>query len=251
MKIKAFAIRNAKEILRDPLSYIFCLGFPVMMLIIMTIVNKSIPEEAAMDVFNMDKLAPSIVVFGFTFLMLFITILLSKDRNSNFLTRIYCAPIKPWELMTGYELPVALIGMGQAGVVCISVLISSIFGGEEVSIMGLGVCVAVLIPVMLMFISLGMILGAVFSEKAAPPIGSVVISVASVLGGMWMDIDAIGGTFLEVAKILPFYWCCRIGRAAVVLEVEKVMLCIPVVLAYCLVLWALASWVLRKTMDKE
>ena len=40
-KIRVFAVRNVKEILRDPLSYIFALGFPVVMLIIMTIVNNS------------------------------------------------------------------------------------------------------------------------------------------------------------------------------------------------------------------
>ena len=85
MKIKAFASRNAKEILRDPLSYIFCLGFPVVMLVIMTIVNESIPPEAGMDIFNIDKLSPGVTVFGLTFIMLFTTILISKDRSTAFL----------------------------------------------------------------------------------------------------------------------------------------------------------------------
>ena len=88
MKIKAFASRNAKEILRDPLSYIFCLGFPVVMLVIMTIVNESIPPEAGMDIFNIDKLSPGVTVFGLTFIMLFTTILISKDRSTAFLARL-------------------------------------------------------------------------------------------------------------------------------------------------------------------
>ena len=39
MKSIVFAKRTIKEILRDPLSYIFCLGFPLVMLIIMSIVD--------------------------------------------------------------------------------------------------------------------------------------------------------------------------------------------------------------------
>ena len=50
MRIKAFCIRNIKELLRDPLSYIFCLGFPIIMVTIMTIVNNSIPKEAGIEI---------------------------------------------------------------------------------------------------------------------------------------------------------------------------------------------------------
>ena len=45
-RVLAFAGRNLKELLRDPLSYIFCLGFPLVMLVIMSIVNQSIPPES-------------------------------------------------------------------------------------------------------------------------------------------------------------------------------------------------------------
>ena len=113
MKIKAFASRNAKEILRDPLSYIFCLGFPVVMLVIMTIVNESIPPEAGMDIFNIDKLSPGVTVFGLTFVMLFTTILISKDRSTAFLARLCGAPMKSWEFLAGYILPVFVIALLQ------------------------------------------------------------------------------------------------------------------------------------------
>ena len=63
MKTKVFAVRNAREILRDPLSYVFALGFPVVMLVIMTIVNGSIPAEAGMKIFSLQNLAPAVVIF--------------------------------------------------------------------------------------------------------------------------------------------------------------------------------------------
>ena len=64
MKSKVFAIRTWKEIMRDPLSYIFCLGFPLVMLVIMSIIDKSIPAEAGMQVFRIRNLAPGIAYFA-------------------------------------------------------------------------------------------------------------------------------------------------------------------------------------------
>ena len=56
-RVLVFSVRNFRELIRDPLSYIFCLGFPLVMLIIMTVVNKSIPPEAGMTIFNIENLS--------------------------------------------------------------------------------------------------------------------------------------------------------------------------------------------------
>ena len=84
-KIKAFAVRNGMEILRDPLSYIFCVGFPLVMLVVMTLVDRSIPAEAGMTIFRIDNLAGGIAVFGQMFVMLFTAITVAKDRSGAFL----------------------------------------------------------------------------------------------------------------------------------------------------------------------
>ena len=47
------------------------------MLLIMTVVNKSIPPEAGMTVFRIDNLSGGIAVFGLSFVMLFAALLLS------------------------------------------------------------------------------------------------------------------------------------------------------------------------------
>ena len=96
MKTKVFAVRNAREILRDPLSYVFALGFPVVMLVIMTIVNGSIPAEAGMKIFSLQNLAPAVVIFGYAFVMLFSAILSSnletpygKNTTSFFSPKVF------------------------------------------------------------------------------------------------------------------------------------------------------------------
>ena len=64
MKGLVFAQRTIKEILREPLSYIFCLGFPLLMLLIMSVLNESLPKEAGMSLFALENLAPGTVYFG-------------------------------------------------------------------------------------------------------------------------------------------------------------------------------------------
>jgi len=74
-RISAFAERCFLELVRDPLAYVFALGFPLVMLAVMTVLNESIPPEAGMNVFRIDCLAPAVYIFGLTFLMLFAAIL--------------------------------------------------------------------------------------------------------------------------------------------------------------------------------
>ena len=63
-RILAYSDRNRKELLRDPLSYVFCLAFPLVMLVVMTLVDTSIPRESGMTVFHIQNLCAGIAVFG-------------------------------------------------------------------------------------------------------------------------------------------------------------------------------------------
>ncbi|MBQ9247831.1 MAG: ABC transporter permease, partial [Ruminococcus sp.] len=81
-KTMLFASRNTKEILRDMTSLIFGIAFPIVLLILLSAINKSIPEGAGPDLFMIEKLAPGISVFGLSFLSLFSAMLISKDRTT-------------------------------------------------------------------------------------------------------------------------------------------------------------------------
>ena len=113
-KIHAFAMRNAREILRDPLSYIFCLGFPLVMLVVMTLVDRSIPPEAGMTIFRIDRLAGGVAVFGQMFVMLFTAMTVAKDRSGAFLMRMYASPMMALDFVLGYMLPMLLIALAQS-----------------------------------------------------------------------------------------------------------------------------------------
>ncbi|MBQ8725107.1 MAG: ABC transporter permease [Oscillospiraceae bacterium] len=217
-RVLAFTERNIKEMLRDVLSYIFCLGFPIVMLVVMTLVNESLPAEAGMTIFRIDNLAGGIAVFGQTFVMLFTALSVSKDRSGAFLTRMYASPMRSSDFVLGYILPMLVIAVVQCLITYAASLIISLISDVELSIPGLLVSVVTLIPSAVMFIGLGLLFGTLFSEKAAPGLCSIVISLGSFLGGIWFDAEATGGVMLKLCKVLPFWYCTKTARSSMALE---------------------------------
>lgn len=67
MKMLVFARRNAREILRDPLTAIFSLGFPVVILALLTAIQANVP----VDLFRLETLTPGVTIFGLAFMTLF------------------------------------------------------------------------------------------------------------------------------------------------------------------------------------
>lgn len=250
-KVWAFALRTVKEIVRDPLSYIFALGFPVVMLIIMTIVNESIPPETGMDIFMMKNLAPGVVIFGYTFVMLFTTILVSKDRCSAFAQRMQAAPVTGGQFLAGYMVPIIALGVLQCVITYAAAIVIGLLSGESLSIAGLGLSMVVLIPALIMFTALGVLFGCIFSEKAAPGVSSVLISAGCILGGVWMDIKAVGGVLYDVARWLPFMPAVELARGAVNGSNQDAVGYLIITVLYAAAAVILAATVFGKNMRKK
>lgn len=217
-RITAFSRRVFLELIRDPLSYVFALGFPVVMLLIMTAVNASIPEEAHMTLFAMPSLAPGVYVFGLTFIMLFSALLLAKDRSEAFLVRLYVSPMTDGEFVLSYTAPALVLSLAQGILVYAAAGVISLVTGEGANPAGMLLSLLVSLPSALLYICLGLIFGSVFSDKSAPAASSVIISVSSLLGGIWMDVDAMGGVWLDICRALPFYHSVKLARCAYSLD---------------------------------
>ncbi len=217
-KTLAFASRNVKELLRDPLSYVFCLGFPLVMLVVMTLIDRSVPPEAGMTLFRIDRLCGGIAVFGQTFLMLFTCLTVSKDRSTSFLVRLYATPMTQTDFTAGYLLPILLLAVLQGFAVCLASYVISLTEGDPLRIWGLFFMLLTLLPSALFFASIGLLSGTLFSEKAAPGLCSVVISLGSFLGGIWFDAEGVGGVLLKICKALPFWYCVKAARSACICD---------------------------------
>ena len=213
MKSMVFAGRVGREIRRDPLSYIFCLGFPLVMLVIMSIVDASIPAQANMTVFHLENLAPGIAYFGLTFVMLFTGIQVSKDRTTALLLRLYASPMRAADYAVGYTLPVLALGIVQMGVCFAAAALVGAARGTALPLGDVLLSMLLLVPSLFLFAGIGILFGSAVSEKAAPGLCSIVISAVGMLGGIWMDIRGIGGVLKKIAEALPFYHGVTLSRA--------------------------------------
>jgi len=252
-KTLAFAKRNRKEILRDPLSYIFCLGFPLVMLVVMTLVDASIPAESGNTVFHIGNLCAGIAVFGQAFTMLFTALTVSKDRAGSFLVRLYATPMRSGNFIAGYLLPMLVISFAQTALLYLASWIVSLILGTPISVPGLLLSMLTLLPSAVLFISIGLLFGTLFSEKAAPGLCSVIISLSSFVGGIWFDPDGAGGILLTVCRVLPFYYCTRAARAAVRLDFGLSEWALPLLIVVgCAALFAgLSAFAFRSRMKAD
>ncbi len=196
MKALAFAKRNLKEILRDPLTLVFGLGFPLVLLFLLSAIQKSIP----VSLFEIEHLTPGISVFGLSFVTLFSGLLIAKDRTTAFLSRLYTTPMTAFDFIAGYTLPLIPVSILQT-VVCY--LAATVFGMK----LTVNVVFAVLsvVPVCVLYIGMGLFFGSILNDKQVGGIcGALVTNLSAWLSGTWFDLELVGGTFKKIAYCLPF-----------------------------------------------
>lgn len=205
MKMLTFAKRTAKEILRDPLNLAFGLGFPLVLLLLLSVIQANIP----VSLFEIGHLTPGITVFGLSFMTLFSAVIISKDRSSALLQRLYTTPMTSADFILGYTLPVLPIGIAQS-LVC---YIAAWALGLEPTV-NILYAIAGNIPVSLFYIALGLLFGSILNEKQVGGVsGALLTNLSAWLSGIWFDLDLVGGTFRKIAYALPFVHAVDMERA--------------------------------------
>lgn len=205
MRMLSFFTRTTKEILRDPLNVALGIGFPVVILLLLSAMQAHIP----ISLFKIDKLVPGISVFGLSFMTLFSSMLIAKDRSSALIQRLYTTPLNASDYILGYTLPLIPISLAQS-VIC---YITAIFLGLKITI---NIVYAILfsIPIALFFITLGLLVGSIFNDKQVGGIcGPLLTNLAAWLSGTWFDLNLVGGLFKKIAYALPFVHAVELGRA--------------------------------------
>ena len=211
MRIINFAKRNYKEIIRDPLSIIFSVLLPLVLLFIFKQIN--IPNES----YELHNFTPGIVVFGFSFITLFTAMLVSKDRTSSLLIRLGISPMKPIEYILGYMLSIIPLILIQN----VLFFILAIVLGLSFSI---NIIWAILISIVIaiLFITIGIILGSLFSEKASSGISSIVIQLVCFTSGMYFPRELLGDVFSKICEYLPFESCVTIIKGIMNANLESI-----------------------------
>ena len=205
MKMLTFAHRCTKELLRDPLNLMFGLGFPVVLLLLLSAIQANIP----VPLFEIAHLTPGITVFGLSFLTLFSATLVARDRESAFLQRLYTTPMTSADFILGYMLPLVPLALAQS-VVCYLV---AVMLGLPVTVHILSAVLA-LIPAAVFYIALGLLCGSLFNVKQVGGIcGALLTNLSAWLSGVWFDLELVGGAFRKIAYGLPFVHAVEVERA--------------------------------------
>lgn len=247
MRTAAFASRNTKEILRDPLTLIFGLGFPLVLLVLLSAINAGIPKEANNTMFTIQNLAPGISVFGLSFLALFSSMLISKDRTTSFVLRLFTSPIKPADFILGYTLPMLPMALVQSAI-CYA---AALFYGLTLS-PDLLLATVVNLPIAVVFIALGLLFGALLNEKAVGGVcGALLTNLSAWFSNIWFDASMVGGWFKAVADALPFSHAVNAARAAAAGNYADVMPELWWVIAYALATTAAAIAVFSIKLRKS
>ena len=202
MRILTFANRNFKEIIRDPLSIIFAIILPLFLLFIFQ--QFKIPN----DIYKIENFTPGIIIFSFAFITLFTATLISKDRSTSLLIRLGVSPLKPKEYVLGYIVAVLPIVIIQN----VLFFIVAIILGLEFNI-NVIYTILVSIPISILVIALGILIGSITTEKSASGVSSIVVQLVAFTSGMYFSTDMVGATFAKICNILPFSRCTIITKS--------------------------------------
>ncbi|MDO4573167.1 MAG: ABC transporter permease [Clostridia bacterium] len=206
MRLRSFVRRNMLELLRDPINLAFGLGFPLVLLLLLTAIQANIP----VSLFELASLTPGIALFGLSFITLFSAQLIAKDRSTSFMMRLFASPLRAGEFIAGYTLPLLPTAVAQ-GIVCFA---AALCLGLDWTV-NILLVLAVLLPAAVFFIALGLLCGSVFTDKQVGGLcGALLTNLAAWLSGTWFDLGLIGGAFEKIAYALPFAHAVEAGRAA-------------------------------------
>ena len=243
MKMLTLASRNTKEILRDPLNLCFGIGFPIVLILLLSAIQANVP----VSLFEIQHLTPGVTVFGLSFMSLFSATLISKDRGSALLQRLYTTPLTPLDFILSYTLPIIPISVAQS-IICYAV---AIILGLELTV-NVFYALVFIIPVSLLFIALGLLFGSILNDKQVGGIcGALLTNLCAWLSGIWFDLDLVGGVFKNIAYALPFVHAVDMERAILYGNFGDVLYHFLWVIGYALAFIVISVLLFLRQMKKQ
>lgn len=243
MKMLTFAKRCAKEILRDPLNLMFGLGFPLVLLLLLSAIQANIP----VSLFEIESLTPGITVFGLSFMTLFSATLVAKDRESALLQRLYTSPLKSFDFIIGYMLPIIPIAIAQ----CAICYLMAIALGLPITV-NILYAILMTIPIAIFQIALGLLCGSILNVKQVGGIcGALLTNLSAWLSGVWFDLDLVGGAFGKIANLLPYVHAVELERAMINGDFAETVPHIYPVVGYAIIITIGAALLFLRQMKKQ
>ena len=208
---------------------------------------SAIQANIPVKLFEIQHLTPGITVFGLAFMTLFSSTIITKDRGSSLLQRLYTTPLSPFDFILGYTLPIIPISIAQ----CVVCYIAAIFLGLNITV-NILYAVVFIIPVSILYIALGLLCGSVLNDKQVGGIcGALLTNLSAWLSGVWFDLDLVGGAFKNISYALPFVHAVDMERAMLAGDFSGIFPHLWWVLGYAAALLVLAVLMFLRQMKKQ
>lgn len=243
MKMMTFAKRCAREIIRDPVNLCFGLGFPLILLYLLSAIQANVP----VTIYEINTLTPGITVFGLSFLTLFSATLIARDRETAFLQRLYTTPLTACDFIVGYTLPLLPMALMQAALCYLFAIPLGLDTDTDILFAIVGI-----VPAALFNISLGLLCGSIMGVKQVGGIcGALLTNLSAWLSGVWFDLELVGGVFEKIAKALPFFHAAQLETSLFTGSFEAAARHIIPVLLYGAVTMAAAIFCFLRQMNRH
>lgn len=243
MRMLTFARRCAREMLRDPLNLAFGLGFPLVLLVLLSAIQANIP----VPLFEIDTLTPGITIFGLSFMTLFSATLIARDRETALLQRLYTTPLTGLDFILGYMLPILPIALAQAAICYLFAIPLGLTVSFNIFYAVLGI-----IPMAVFNIALGLLCGSILGVKQVGGLcGALLTNLSAWFSGVWFDLDLVGGLFRKIANCLPFVHASELEKALFCGNFDAAMDHILPVAAYAVLVTAVAVVCFLRQMNRQ
>lgn len=237
-----YAGRNLKELINDLLSLAFTIVLPAFLLIIMVSLNNKLQFSSS---YKPENFVPATIIFSYAFLTMFSGMLIAKDRDSSFLSRMFVSPLKSYNYILGYIIPLLIIAFIQA-------LLLYIIGFT----MGLSFTINIiasipfLLLIALLFIGLGLLMGSILKDQQVGPISSILVQIVAFMSGMWFDLELVGGAFKTIGYILPFAHAVDLIKLVLHGNYSQIGVPMLVICIYVISITLLAIFAFKRNMKR-
>ena len=197
--------------------------------------------------YRLENFTPGIILFGFSFVSLFTSTLIAKDRNSSFLIRLGTSPMKSSDFILGYIISLIPI-----------IIVQDILFFVVACLLGLTPSINIIFTILvsifvsILFIALGILIGSLVSERGTGGLGSMIVQLVCFTSGMYFSKESIGKVFGIICEILPFESSLNIIKGVLNNQLDIISLQNIIIFSlYTIVTLVLAILIFKKKMVSD
>lgn len=200
-----FARYDLVKVFRNRRFFLFTLGFPLVLFVVVTSSNKNVVVEGIP--FSVYYLT-GMVSWGTLNAVTSGGAVIALERAVGWTRQLRVTPLPVWAYMASK----VVRGYTMAALTIIALYLAGMAQGVHLSASGWLLMTGLILVGLLPFAALGITFGHWLSSDSMGPALGGISALFALLGGAWFPLGS-SGTLASLAKILPSYWLVQAGHA--------------------------------------